>query len=291
LRSRLSWPRLLAAVSVAALAGSLAAAGTAAASVRAAPGHPVPGGRELKARPPAGRATRSIAGVTTGYAYNWSGYAQGVSTGTGPYKAVQSTWKVPTVSEPKTGDQYSSDWVGIDGFSDSSLVQCGTEADNINGTPVYDAWTEILPAAEVVIPGLTIHPGDRIQALVQEIATNRWLMQVKDLTTGDSGSRTVSYTTPGTSAEVIHERPTVGGSLATLAKTAKVTQHPASYATAVNTSPTIPLMQAAKGATVNRIFMVNNSDTAIIAAPSVPDVDSDGFAVAYGATAPAPPTG
>ena len=115
-------------------------------------------------------------------------------------------------------------------------------------------------------------------------------MQVKDLTTGQSGSRIVSYTTPGTSAEVIHERPTVGGSLADLAKTTKVTQNPATYATTINTSPTIPLMNAASGATVNQIFMVNNADTKVIAAPSVPDSDNDGFAVAYGATSPSPPS-
>ena len=160
--------RLLAAVSVAAMTGSLTVAGTAAASVRASHSHPAPGGRDIKAKPPAGKVGPSNAGVTTGYSLNWSGYAQNVSTSTGPYTAVKSTWKVPTVSEPKTGDQYSSDWVGVDGFSNSTLVQCGTEADNIGGTPVYDAWTEILPASEVVISGLAIHPGDKVQALVEE---------------------------------------------------------------------------------------------------------------------------
>jgi hypothetical protein len=201
-----------------------------------------------------------------------------------------STWKVPTVTEPKAGDQYSADWVGVDGFSNGTLVQCGTEADNIGGTPVYRAWTEILPANEVVIPGLTIHPGNKIMAYVKEISANRWKMNVTDVTTGVSGGRTVSYTTPMTSAEVVHERPVVGASLANLAKTSNVTQDPAFYSTTINTTPTIPLMKAASGATVYRMFMVNNTGTAIIASPSKPDSDNDGFTMADSATPPPPPS-
>lgn len=281
--------RLLAAATVAAMAGSLAAASATGASAQVTRGHPGPG-RYIKANLPPGTARPAIASVTQVGSTNWSGYAQNVSASTGPYTAVKSTWKVAKVTEPKSGDQYSSDWVGVDGFSNSTLVQCGTEADNINGTAVYDAWTEILPASEVVISGLAIHPGDKIQALVEEISANKWKMQVKDLTTGQSGGRTVSYSTPGTSAEVIHERPTVGGSLANLAKTGKVTQDPAYYATAINKTPAVPLMNTASGATVYQIFMVNNADTKIIASPSVPDSDNDGFAVTDTATSPPPPS-
>jgi Peptidase A4 family len=281
---------LLAAATVGALAVSLAISGPAGASVQAHHGHPGGGGRRIAASPPPGLLTPSIAAATAAYSTNWSGYAQAVSTSTGPYKAVVSTWKVPTVTEPKTGDQYSSDWVGVDGFSNSTLVQCGTEADNIGGTAVYDAWTEILPANEVVISGLTIHPGDTIMAYVKEISANRWRMNVTDETTGVSGGRTVSYTTPMTSAEVVHERPTVGSSLASLAKTSNVTQDPAFYSTTINTTPAIPLMNAASGATVYQMFMVNSADTAIIASPSKPDSDNDGFTVADGATSPPPPS-
>ena len=281
---------LLAAATVGALAVSLAIAGPAGASVQAHHGHPGGGGRRIAASPPPGVKVPSIAGVTAADSFNWSGYAQAVSSSTGPYKAIMSTWKVPTVTEPKTGDQYSADWVGVDGFSNSSLVQCGTEADNIGGKPVYDAWTEILPANERVISGLTIHPGDKIVAYGKEISANRWKMNVTDETTGVSGGRTVSYTTPMASAEVVHERPEVGGSLANLAKTSNVTQDPAFYSTAINTTPTTPLMKAASGATVYRMFMVNNAGTAIIASPSKPDSDNDGFAVADSATAPPPPS-
>jgi hypothetical protein len=76
--------------------------------------------------------------------------------------------------------------------------------------------------------------------------TNKWKMQVKDLTTGRVTAGPFRIP-PGTSVEVIHECPTVGGSLANLAKTGKVTQDPAYYSTATNTSPTVPLMKAASG--------------------------------------------
>jgi Peptidase A4 family len=282
---------LLAAVTMAAMAGSLALTSAAGASVLARHSHPAPGGRMIRSRLPSGVGNLSIAGATKVGSTNWSGYAQNTAT-SGTYTAVTDTWRVPTVNTTLSGNQYSSDWVGVDGFSNGSLVQCGTEADHIGHTAVYDAWTEILPASEVVITGLAIHPGDKISALVMETKANTWLMQVKDLTTGKSGSKTVSYTTPETSAEVVHERPTVGGSLATLAKTGKVTQDPGSYSTSAPGTATTyhPLMSPASAATVYQIFMVNNAGTKIIAAPSVPDSDSDGFAVAYGATSPAPPS-
>ena len=60
----------------------------------------------------------------------------------------------------------------------------------------------------------------------------------------------------------------------------KVTADPGSYSTSAPGTTTVyhPLMSAAKGATVYQIFMVNNAGTKVIAAPSVPDSDSDGFA-------------
>lgn len=283
--------RLAAAVTVAAVAGSVALASAAGASVQAPPSYPSAEGRMIRSSLPPGVANSAVAGATQVGATNWSGYAQNSST-KGTFTAVRDTWRVPTVNTTPSGNQYSSDWVGVDGFSNASLVQCGTEADNIGHKAVYDAWTEILPAPAVVITGLAIHPGDKIFAQVKETKVNTWLMQVKDLTTGKSGSKTASYTTPGTSAEVIHERPLVNGSLATLAKTSKVTQDPGAYSTSAPGTTTIiyqPLMSAASGATVYQIFMMNNG-TKIIAAPSAPDSDSDGFAVAYGATSPAPPS-
>ena len=43
---------------------------------------------------------------------------------------------------------YSSSWIGIDGLANRDLIQTGTDSDYVDGSPHYDAWWEILPAAE-----------------------------------------------------------------------------------------------------------------------------------------------
>jgi len=127
---------------------------------------------------PHGIRLSEMDGDSISYSANWAGYAQSAVKGT--FTSVTDTWDVPTVTTER-GSQYSSDWVGIDGFTDRQLVQAGTNADNVNGVAEYSAWTEILPAASVPLP-MTIAPGDSITTVVKEIAANTWLMQVTDNT-------------------------------------------------------------------------------------------------------------
>jgi hypothetical protein len=247
-------------------------------------------GRMIAGNAPRGVRVSAVRGATKTFALNWSGYAQSTRH-MGTFKAVRDFWRVPTVSTSSSGNQYSSDWVGIGGFNDNTLVQAGTEADNLGGTARYDAWTEIIPAPAVVISGLVIKPGDKMEGLVEETASGTWKMTVFDLTSGKSGGRTVKYRSSGKSVEAIHERPEVGGHLATLAKTSNVTFDPGSFSTAApGTLTWKPLLKAVSGTTVNEIFMVNNAGTAVIASPSAPDSDSDGFTVADGSTSPPAPS-
>jgi Peptidase A4 family len=274
-------------------AGALALVGGAAgaASAQGQQSHPAPPlvAPRIGVNAPEGNGAQAVRGATKSFALNWSGYAQS-TTHRGTFNAVRSFWRVPTVSTSSSGDQYSSDWVGIGGFSDNTLVQAGTEADNIGGTAKYDAWTEIIPAPAVVISGLVIKPGDKMEAVVKQTASGTWKMTVFDLTTGKSGGRTVKYKSSGKSAEAIHERPEVGGRLAPLAKTSNVTIDPGSFSTAApGTLSWKPLLKTISGTTLNEIFMVNNSGTAVIASPSAADSDSDGFTVADGSTSPSPP--
>ena len=244
--------------------------------VPAAPGTRIPG-----ARPNTG----TIVGST-----NWSGYAQTPPIGTS-YRAIKAKFRVPTVITGP-GNQYSSDWGGIGGFNTGDLVQDGIEADNLNGTAHYNAWTEILPAPEVPL-SLTVHPGDLIKAIVKETAANTWVMKVKDLSTGASGSRTVTYVSSHTSAEVVHERPTIcnpGCSLAKLAQTTNPVFDPALFSTAPPGAPSWHnFFQTPAGATLYDILMLNDAQTAVIATPSNADADHDGFQVADGNTQPPPP--
>ncbi|HXW34680.1 MAG TPA: G1 family glutamic endopeptidase [Acidimicrobiales bacterium] len=233
-----------------------------------------------------------IRGTNRTTSLNWAGYVE-----TGPadtFTAVTDTWNVPTVTVGG-GKQYSSDWVGIGGYTDQELVQAGTEADNLKGTASYKAWTEILPAAEDPL-ALVVSPGDSITVEVAEKAANEWLMQVTDNTTQQSQQRTVSYVSSGASVEAIHERPCLdtcssSKDLTNLATTTNVTFDPGSYSTSVvgTTAAFTPLLVPAPAAsvTLNELVMVKGKK--VLATPSAPDAADDGFTVADGKTAPPPP--
>jgi hypothetical protein len=272
--------------------GLFVAAASASAPARAAGGV---GGRALLAPLPGGVPPngQSVHGFSQIGSLNWAGFAQ--STPTKTYKSVVDTWKVPTVNTSVSGTQDSSDWVGIGGFNDSSLVQAGTEADNLNGIAFYRAWTEVLPASEDPLT-LVVHPGDKIKTSVV-LSGKTWVMTVKDVTTHMSASRTVSKKAASSSeasVEAIHERPciadgcTSASDLAALTQTSNVTFDPGKYGTSV--TPNTPLLNRATGATVDQIFMLNNAGTTSIASPSNPDSDNDGFTVADGSTQPPPPS-
>jgi len=201
---------------------------------------------------------------------NWSGYAV---TGSG-FNSVSGSWTVPAVTATKRAS-YSSDWVGIDGFNNSNLIQTGTESDFFNGRAHYAAWWEILPAAETVIPSITVNPGDRISATITHGAGSTWTITISD--GGQSFTINQSYSGPRTSAEWIEEAPTVGGRIATLAHYGSTVFDPGT----VNSAN--PGLVAADGGT-----MVQHGAT--VSTPSNPDKDSDGFTAAYGSTQPSPPS-
>jgi Peptidase A4 family len=285
--------RLVAVALAGALSGGALIVG---AAVSAAPaGAAGAGGRALLAPLPGGASAsgQSVHDFSQIGSFNWSGWAQG---GAGAkYQSVVDTWKVPTVNTSISGTQYSSDWVGIGGLNDGTLVQAGTEADHIGGSAFYQAWTEVLPAAEDPLT-LAVHPGDKIKTSVK-LVSGVWHMKVKDVTTGKSAGRTATQASAGSSeasVEAIHERPCIAdgctsvSDLATLTTTTNVTFDPGKYGTTSTANK--PLMTANGGATVDQILMLNNADTAVIATPSKPDSDNDGFTVADGATAPPPPS-
>lgn len=212
--------------------------------------------------------------LTTNYGWsasNWSGYAITGST----YNQMSGQWTVPSV-KASSGNTYSSSWIGIDGFNNSNLIQTGTEQDYVNGHAQYDAWWEILPAAETVIPSMVVEPGDKMSASIQNQGGGQWKITLTDVTENETFSTTQSYSGPGTSAEWIQEAPEVGGRIAKLANYGETTFD---NGTVNNGNPGLT---AADGG-----YMVQNNKTVSI--PSVPDSDTDGFNVAYGSTAPSAP--
>ena len=142
------------------------------------------------------------------------------------------------------------------------------------GKAVYYAWTEILPAAQDVLS----------QKLMNRATNNA--------TTAKSYSTTVSYSTPGLSAEVIHERPLIDQKVIDLAKTDNVNFH--NIATADDRASFDHDFKAIgdpfKDSKLYRLFMVARSGSKeIIASPSVLR-QGDCFAVAYGKDFPSAPT-
>src|ERR1017187_146731 len=92
-------------------------------------------------------------------------------------------WRVK--SRTPTSDEYfdrmalntaSAIWVGIDGNSDSTVEQIGTEQDWTSGSPVYYAWFDMYPAVGYMITTFPVQPGDEISAEVQFIAKNKFVL-------------------------------------------------------------------------------------------------------------------
>ena len=228
------------------------------------------GGRAFFHHPrvPVPRPAKRAAGWASS---NWSGYAV---TGSG-YNSVTARWTVTAAARTRK-QTFSSEWVGIDGYNNSNLIQTGTESDYYNYSAHYDAWWEILPAAETVIPSISVRQGDVMTASITHGSGSSWTITITDTRTGASYSTTQTYTGPQTSAEWIEEAPTVGGRVATLAHYGLATFDPG---TVNNGNPNLDASQA--GVMVQRGVQVST--------PSNPDNDTDGFNAAYGSTAPAPP--
>src|SRR5271157_358038 len=152
--------------------------------------------------------------------FNWSGYAV-ASDLNNPRPLVTSiygSWTVPTVTGlAPGGEAYSAVWIGIGGqfLSDQSLIQAGTEQDSSRGRAEYSAWYELLPDNPVVVDSLTISTGDKITTIISlsNSEMNSWLVEIRDITNGQSFQRNFTYDSSKLSAEWIVEAPTVNNRL------------------------------------------------------------------------------
>ncbi|MCL1976621.1 MAG: G1 family endopeptidase [Candidatus Bathyarchaeota archaeon] len=155
----------------------------------------------------------------------WSGYvaASDFSSPLPEVIGVNASWIVPSVSI-SSDNTYSSAWIGIGGQFDTSLIQIGTEHDSVNGKERYIAWYELLPDYAINIP-IMISEGDMMSASINLVDkdTNLWFMQLTDVTTGESFSKSVNYNSTLLTAEWIVERPTLNGQIANLSNFGSVT--------------------------------------------------------------------
>jgi hypothetical protein len=150
-----------------------------------------------------------------GASLNWSGYAIETNLSRPQKNAVsdvKGSWVVPTLT-CGSAPTYSSAWVGIDGYSDNSVEQIGTEQDCLNGSAVYYAWYEMYPKPSYLIKNFTVKAGDVITVEVQYVGNNNFQLTITNNTTSASFSITQKAKAQRESAEWIMEAPYAGGVL------------------------------------------------------------------------------
>ncbi len=147
-------------------------------------------------------------GDGTSTSTNWSGYAV---TGTS-FTSAKGSWTVPTANcSGVSEDQYASFWVGIDGYSSTTVEQTGTDSDCDRTRPSYYAWYEFYPHPSINISSLAISPGNQISASVT-YSGSEFTITITNETTGKSYTK--SSTVSGaqrSSAEWIAEAPCCTG--------------------------------------------------------------------------------
>jgi hypothetical protein len=156
-------------------------------------------------------------GTTKAGSYNWSGYAD-VATTDGTFSKVSGQWTTPKVT-CTAEDTITSEWVGLDGWTSSTVEQDGTLDWCFEGTPTYFTWYEMYPAGTIEV-GTSLAPGDKITATVSRTGTSYTLSLTDATHTANSFTTTATCaatTCVDTSAEWIAERPAFSIGIAPLA--------------------------------------------------------------------------
>ena len=206
-----------------------------------------------------------------GRSQNWSGY---YLNGSG-FTSVSSSFTVPNISSGST-DTDTSEWVGIDGVTNTNLIQAGVSEDYraATGRISIFAWWEILPAPSTEILTISPSPGDRMTVSIAQQTSGLWSVRVSDDTNGQVFTISLSYSGQLTSAEWIVEAATsaVSGNVFTLGQySPNVVFTNLGYVGTATAAVDVSLVQG--GSTVST--------------PS--SLSGNGFSVAYGSTAPSPP--
>jgi hypothetical protein len=197
----------IASVAIAGLAiATLPAATTYAATATAA--HPAAQSAEPMVPGTIAVHTRADASGTTTTSENWFGY--GAHSGT--YTSVESTWVQPSVDCSK-GAGEAVFWVGLDGWSSSTVEQTGTQAycSIFSDTPTYYAWWETYPSNGIQDYGDTVKAGDTVTAKVVYQGSDKYELYLTDKTQGwtEDNVENGPSGAENSSAEVVGETPEI----------------------------------------------------------------------------------
>jgi hypothetical protein len=144
-----------------------------------------------------------VKGLTKEDSTNWSGYAD---TGSG-FTSVTAKWTEPS-AKCGSAESLAAFWVGIDGFTSTTVEQDGTLIVCEDGVPSYFTWWEIYPENDIQYVGDTLAPGDKITASVVRSGDSYTLSVTDSTNSANSFSTTQTYSgAADSSAEVIAEAP------------------------------------------------------------------------------------
>jgi hypothetical protein len=222
---------------------------------------------------------------------NWSGYNQGtLEKGGKMFHAVAGTWTVPRATAHRRGEQeFSATWAGIGGgcidagcnLTDNTLIQAGTEQDvDSSGKTSYSSWWEIIPAPSINTP-LAVSPGNRVHVDISEVAPELWSIKIQNLSTNKAWAITVPYTSSYATAEWINETPLT---------CCPVQVGPLPNLSTVNFDFATTNHQPAGLAASEEVQLIDLKGH-VVATPSAPDSDRDGFNdCAYASSCGVPPS-
>ena len=222
---------------------------------------------------------------------NWSGYEASNPGAPIAVSAVSGSFVVPTVTCGSGENSYSSEWVGIDGFTSATVEQDGIAAGCEDGSPNYYAWYEMYGdsnlnggnSVELLPTSYPVSPGDTITASVSVTGDN-WTLRLDDPTQNWTFSTVIAFAGAAqSSAEWIEERPAIcdGGSCALTALS--------NFGTATFTNATATVNgsnESIAAASGEPIAMWDDDATALLAVPTALDSTGESFNVNWEGAGP-----
>jgi hypothetical protein len=153
-------------------------------------------------------------GLTDVTSTNWAGYADTGSS----FSKVSASWTEPSATCSSGAEQLAAFWVGIDGYSSSSVEQDGTLIECYRSQLFQYTWWEMYPTNAIQVVGQTLAAGDAITSTVTRSGTSYTLTVTDSTHTADSFTKTETCSScANTSAEWIAEAPSSSTSVYPLA--------------------------------------------------------------------------
>jgi hypothetical protein len=186
-------------------------------------------------RPESRTAIEAESGADTAImSANWCGAVTTAAQGL-MWETLTVGFSIPRVEAPYTlpagQTSYCAIWGGLDGAETVDVVQGGVLCTATTTSQSYSAWYEWFPDSMVVVPGLTVSPGDVVLVWIVIAGTAPGDQSAVVTIYNTTAEANASYTiTPppgivfqGNSAKWVVERPAINGVNSTLANYGSMT--------------------------------------------------------------------